>query len=220
MSQFVTDRAFLFKKRKRKTQPLLFLYKMTLCYITHKERLSLSPFVSSSFSTWISNWNSEKEKKKFVLFFGCFQTTGPTCCVRDESPTSHRSSSQPVFFCLLPPWRSCLFLLFWNRAHLTPHSYSLLVDINNRPTLYFSFLLLLFSFPSLVWGSHVVSLLFFPPSRPTSDAELTTMNRYIFLSVFIYIYNTLLLVRQTGTIGPYYIQQPPPPSPVCRTTSP
>ncbi len=147
-----------------------------------------------------------KRKKKICPFFWLFPNDrANVLCQRWIAHVSQKqlTASFLLPFCLLGVLVCSSF--FWNRAHLTPHSYSLLVDINNRPTLYFSFLLLLFSFPSLVWGSHVVSLLFFPPSRPTSDAELTTMNRYIFLSVFIDIYNTLLLVRQTGTIGPHLL---------------
>lgn len=81
------------------------LYKMTLCYITHthKGRLFfLFLFVSSltSFPTWISNWNSKK-KDKSCCPFSSSKRPEPTCCVRDESPTSHRSSSQQVFSVLV-----------------------------------------------------------------------------------------------------------------------
>ena len=154
---------------------------------THKGRLFfLLLFVSylTSFPTWISNWNSKKIQKFLSVFF--FKTTGANVlCQRWIAHVSQKQLTASSFFF---PFLFVLQVL--NRAHLSPpHSYSLLVDINNRPTLDFSFFFrgsFLFIYFRLVWLSHVVflSLLFLVQRLP----ELTTMNRYIFLSVFIYIY--------------------------------
>jgi hypothetical protein len=80
-----------------------------------------------------------------------------------------------------------LFLLFWNRAHLTPHSYSLLVDINNRPTLYFSFLLLLFFFPVSRVGLPCCFSPFFSPLSSNVWCRVDD-DESIYLLICLYIY--------------------------------
>lgn len=138
----------------------------------YKRRLSfffLSSFVFYFFLFFKLKIQKEKKKKKSLFFSLRNERTNVLC----QRWIAHVSQEQPSKFCFFFFFR-CLFQLL-NRAHLSLHSYSLLVDINNRPTLYF-----------LAFYFRLVRLhVSLPCSAPKA---LTTMNRYIFLSAFIYTY--------------------------------
>ena len=187
MSQFVRDRAYLNSLGFSSSS----YYIRWHCVILHTHTQG-TPILPSSFCflfDFFSHLNFklkfEKNTKVFVRFL--LQNDRSQRVVSEMNRPRLTEAAHSKFFFFFP----FLFVLqVLNRAHLSPpHSYSLLVDINNRPTLDFSFFFrgsFLFIYFRLVWLSHVVflSLLFLVQRLP----ELTTMNRYIFLSVFIYIY--------------------------------
>ena len=187
MSQFVRDRAYLNSLGFSSSS----YYIRWHCVILHTHTQG-TPILPSSFCflfDFFSHLNFklkfEKNTKVFVRFL--LQNDRSQRVVSEMNRPRLTEAAHSKFFFFFP----FLFVLqVLNRSHLSPpHSYSLLVDINNRPTLDFSFFFrgsFLFIYFRLVWLSHVVflSLLFLVQRLP----ELTTMNRYIFLSVFIYIY--------------------------------
>ena len=209
MSQFVRDRAYLNSLGFSSSS----YYIRWHCVILHTHTQG-TPILPSSFCflfDFFSHLNFklkfEKNTKVFVRFL--LQNDRSQRVVSEMNRPRLTEAAHSKFFFFFP----FLFVLqVLNRAHLSPpHSYSLLVDINNRPTLDFSFFFrgsFLFIYFRLVWLSHVVflSLLFLVQRLP----ELTTMNRYIFLSVFIYIYIILGCWAGCWAATDRYHRSPPP----------